>query len=102
MKMIKNLVLTAAVLLALSNVAFAKFSDDYKAQYPKNVTVNNKQLPTGQFETETIYSLFEASTVEGFWEWKGTKLYVIDKNGSKNCVLMVTWNGRGWKNYDKE
>ena len=39
----KKTALIAMAMLVLSNVAFAKFSDDYKAQYPKNVTVNNKQ-----------------------------------------------------------
>ena len=95
--MIKKIAVVATSLLVLSNVAFAKFSDEYKKAYPKNVKVTQKQTAAGKMITRTWYYLFEGKTNGG-----KLALQVIDDGGTdKSCALFWTWTGNKWKFYDK-
>ena len=57
----KKIILIAATLVALliSNVAAAKYSDEYKAQHKRRVEVVTTQLPSGQKYTREIFKLFD-------------------------------------------
>lgn len=86
-----------ALMLLISNVALAKFSDDYKKAYPKNVKVTTKQNSAGRMVTTTWYYLFEGKVNGG-----KLALQLIDGGGSdKFCALYYTWTGNKWKFYDK-
>ena len=57
----KKTILIAATLAALliSNVAAAKYSDEYKAQHKRQVETITTQLPSGQKYTRDIFKLFD-------------------------------------------
>ena len=106
--MLKKIAATTAALLMLSNIAFAKFSDDYKAKYPKNVSTSTEQLPSGKMQTTTSYLVFDGAKSTPPWSPNEgrpginyIKLFVIDTNGVKTCTLRIEWAGYdSWKDYD--
>ena len=87
--------LTLVITLLFANTALAKFSDEYKAQYPKNVKVTTKQNSAGKTETTTWYKLFSPKSPQGL------NLTLIDNGGTKMCVIYYTYTGNKWKFYDK-
>jgi hypothetical protein len=73
--------------LFFANIADAKFSDEYKAKYPKKVKTSTYQRKNGTFSTSTDYYLFKRKS-------DGLSLIVCDLNGIKVCFLRYTWNSK--------
>lgn len=64
----KKIIAIAAALIAaltISNVAAAKYSDEYKAKYPKRVKVTTEQARSGKTFTKTAYKLFDRKLQSG-------------------------------------
>ncbi len=57
MKKMFTIVTLLAALLA-ANIADAKFSDEYKAKYPRRVKVTTKMQASGKTVTDVTYNLF--------------------------------------------
>ena len=88
--------LFAAVLImamAVSSVAFAGYSDEYKAKYPKNVKTKTSQLKSGKMSTTTDYEVFKS-------KMGGLTLKVSDLNGIKVAFLSFGYSGDYWRFYD--
>lgn len=71
-------------LLFFANIADAKFSDEYKARYPRRVKVETKLEASGHKSTWTTYTLFK-------YHYNGSpyKLVLTDCNGfTKYCHLI--------------
>ena len=91
----KNIIVATIITsMLLSGTAFAKFSDEYKAKYPKNVTTKTNQLKSGKMYTTTTYNLFKSKKSE-------PSLGVLDNDGIKTCYISYTYLGRNWRFYDK-
>ena len=58
MKKLFAIVTLLATLMA-ANIADAKFSDEYRAKYPKRVKVVTKMQTSGQIVTDVTYNLFK-------------------------------------------
>ncbi len=58
MKKLFAIVILLTALMA-SNAADAKFSDEYRAKYPKRVKVATSQLPSGKMYSTVTYTLFK-------------------------------------------
>ena len=83
MKKLFAIVTLLATLMA-ANIADAKFSDDYRAKYPKRVKVETKLEASGKRSTKTTYTLFK-------YHFNGSpyKLVLTDYGGSiKFCHLI--------------
>lgn len=52
-------IITLVVALMVTNMADAKFSDEYKAKYPKRVKVETDMFSSGQTYTRITYTLFK-------------------------------------------
>ena len=88
----KKLVITPLLICMLaSNTAAAKYSDEYKAQYPKRVKVETRQLRSGQTYQKTIFKLFDKKLQAG-----RLKLDLeLDNSGPDICFLTFsTYSGR--------
>ncbi len=93
MKKLFTIVTLLATLLA-TNIADAKFSDEYKAKYPRRVKTTTTQLPSGRFSTSTDYFLFKANPT-------GLSLRVSEIDGIKVCFINYVYKGRYWNFYYK-
>lgn len=93
----KKTILIAATLAALliSNVAAAKYSDEYKAQHPKNVVVKTSQTKAGKMSTHIQYQVLKSPKLGGL------SLTVHDIDGIKTCMLAFSYSGDRWHFYDK-
>lgn len=93
----KKKIAIAAVLAALliSNVATAKYSDEYKAQHPKNVIVKTSQTKAGKMSTHIQYQVLKAPKLGGL------SLTVHDIDGIKTCMMAFSYAGDRWRFYDK-
>lgn len=93
----KKIILIATTLAALliSNVAAAKFSDEYKAQHPKNVIVKTGQTKAGKMSTHIQYQVLKSPKLGGL------SLTVHDIDGVKTCMLAFSYSGDRWHFYDK-
>ena len=58
-------IITLMVAIMVSNMAEAKFSDEYREKYPRRVKTTTKQLPNGQMRTTTEYKLFDREVDNG-------------------------------------
>ncbi len=81
-------IITLLVALLTSNAADAKFSDEYKAQYPKRVKTQKIITDSGRPATSTRYKLFSRWLEDGLFE-----LAVMDYNGIKICTISYGING---------
>ena len=82
-------IVTLLVSLLLSNVAAAKFSDEYKAKYPQRVKTTTTQMTNGQMHTSTEYKLFKRNLPTG-----RIKLDVkLSEKGPDLCFLTVSTYG---------
>lgn len=90
--MIKKMAVVTALLMLLSNVALAKFSDEWKAQNPGKYTIKTDQDISGKVSTIEEYQLFKA---------KGLELTVGIVDGVKACNLYLFYSGKQWKFFDK-
>ena len=81
-------IITLLVALLTSNAADAKFSDEYKAQYPKRVKTQKIITDSGRPTTSTRYKLFSRWLSDGLFE-----LAVMDYNGIKVCTICYGING---------
>ena len=108
MKKIFAFVLTIALVIA-SNTAFAKFTDEYKAQYPNRVKTTTEQLSSGQWYTKTEYKLFDRGVEHGRLKLilqlndKGPDLCFLSfrslGNSSPKTINSLSWGG-GEKAHD--
>ncbi len=64
MKKLFTIVTLLATLLA-ANVVDAKFSDEYKAKYPRRVKVERRLEPSGKQSTKIVYTLFKHTFSDG-------------------------------------
>jgi len=70
--------------LFFSSIAEAKFSDEYRAKYPRRVKVETELMPNGQRSTRTTYTLFKKGL-----NGSPFKLVFTDCNGFlKLCHLI--------------
>lgn len=88
----KKIALVTLALLVLSNVALAKFSDEFKAQYPTKYKITQEQDASGKINTIEEYKLFNGN---------GLALSVKSLNGEKHCGMFFQYFGNSWKFYDK-
>jgi len=108
MKKIFAFVLTVALLFT-NNTAFAKFTDEYKAQHPNRVKTTTEQLPSGQWYTKTEYKLFDRGVEHGRLKLilqlneKGPDLCFLSfrslGNSSPKTINSLSW-GDGKKAHD--
>ena len=108
MKKIIAFILTIALFL-ISNTAFAKFTDEYKAQYPNRVKTTTEQLPSGQWYSKTEYKLFDRGVEHGRLKLilqlndKGPDLCFLSfrtlGNSSPKTINSLSW-GDGEKAHD--
>ena len=89
----KIAIVTALIVLLVSNVALAKFSDEYKAKYPKNVKTSTRQLKSGKISTTTDYDVFKSKS-------GGLSLKVSGLSGIKVAFLTFGYAGNSWRFYD--
>ncbi len=82
MKKLFTIVTLLATLLA-ANIADAKFSDEYKAKYPRRVKVETKIRPNGKQAKMITYSLFKHQTSAGWLQMR-----VYDYDGLKDCTIV--------------
>ena len=75
-------IITLLVSLLAANAAYAKFSDDYKAKYPRRVKVETRIEASGKKSTKTLYTLFKHQTSAGW-----LILQVYDNDGLKLCSI---------------
>jgi len=80
--------------LLLSGTALAKFSDEYKAQHPKDVIVKTTQTKSGKMSTFTQYKIFKAPKLGGLG------LTVNDMDGIKLLAISYSYSGKFWRFYD--
>ncbi len=90
--MIKKIAVVTVLLLAMSNIALAKFSDEWKAQNPGKYTIKTEQDISGKVSTIEEYRLFKDM---------GLELTVGVVDGVKACNLYLFYSGRQWMFYDK-
>lgn len=86
--------LFAAVLImamAVSSVAFAGYSDEYKAKYPARVKVKTEQDLSGKTVTTEEYRLFNNG--------KGFSLGLRKSNDYKYAYIQYFYNGKFWRFY---
>ncbi len=81
MKKLLTIVSLLATLLA-ANIADAKFSDDYKAKYPRRVNVEKSINPNGKNSRMITYTLFKHQTSVGW-----LLMQVFDNDGLKLCSI---------------
>ena len=86
-------IITLMVALLASNIADAKFSDEYKEKYPKRVKTSTYQRKNGTFSTSTDFYVFKRKS-------DGLALTVCDLDGIKVCFLNYSYNGDEWRFYD--
>ena len=82
-------IVTLLVSLLLSNVAAAKFSDEYKAKYPRRVKTTTTQMTNGQMHTSTEYKLFKRNLPTGRIKLDVT----LSDKGPDLCFLTVSTYG---------
>lgn len=82
-------IVTLLVSLLLSNVAAAKFSDEYKAKYPRRVKTTTTQMTNGQMHTSTEYKLFKRNLPTGRIKLDVT----LSEKGPDICFLTVSTYG---------
>lgn len=82
-------IVTLLVSLLLSNVAAAKFSDEYKAKYPRRVKTSTTQMTNGQMHTSTEYKLFKRNLPTGRIKLDVT----LSDKGPDICFLTVSTYG---------
>ena len=87
-------IITLLVALLTSNAADAKFSDEYKAQYPKRVKTQKIITDSGRPTTSTRYKLFSRWLSDGLFE-----LAVMDYNGIKVCTICYGINGNSRREF---
>lgn len=77
-------VIALMVSLLAANAADAKFSDEYKAKYPRRVKVETRLEASGKESTKTIYTLFKHNLPDG----SPLQLIVRDSGGMiKICSI---------------
>ncbi|MBQ9698244.1 MAG: hypothetical protein IJV46_06875 [Acidaminococcaceae bacterium] len=93
----KKVIAIAAILstMLLANTAAAKYSDEYKAQYPKNVAVKTSQTKSGKMSTHIQYQVFKSPKLGGL------SLTIHDIDGIKTCMMAFSYSGDRWHFYDK-
>lgn len=85
----KKIAFITLLALLLCNAAAAKYSDEYKAQYPKRVKVETRQLRSGQTYQKTIFKLFDKKLQTG-----RLKLDLeLDNSGPDICFLTFSTYG---------
>ena len=87
----KKIIAIVALLISLllSNVAAAKFSDEYKAKYPRRVKTTTTQMTNGQMHTSTEYKLFKRNLPTGRIKLDVT----LSEKGPDICFLTVSTYG---------
>ena len=76
--------ITLVATLMAANIADAKFSDEYRAKYPRRVKVVTDTLSSGQKSVRTTYTLFKSSVNN-----RPFKMVLTDCNGFlKFCHLI--------------
>ena len=80
MKRIAILALLSSLFFA--NIADARFSDEYRAKYPKRVKVETKISPNGQQVKMMTYTLFTHYISAGWFQMR-----VYDYDGIKLCSI---------------
>lgn len=73
--------------LLATNAVDAKFSDEYKAKYPKRVKITKTISATGAPVVSTRYKLFNRWLNDGPFE-----LAIMDYNGIKICTICYGTN----------
>lgn len=76
-------IITLLAALLVTNMADAKFSDEYKARYPRRVKVETKLEASGKRTTNTTYTLFKHTLINGC----PLRLIVRDIGGIKICSI---------------
>ncbi len=79
--------------MAVSSVAFAGYSEEYKAKYPKNVNTKTIQLKSGKMSTSTNYDVYKSKN-------GGLSLGISDLDGIKVAFLTFGYGGDPWRFYD--
>ena len=74
--------LTLLIVLMAANMAEAKFSDEYRAKYPRRVKVEKRIAPSGKPSQMITYTLFKHEVGAGF-----LMLRVYDNDGLKLCSI---------------
>ncbi len=93
----KIIVMAALLSLLLSNIALAKFSDEYKRMHPDNVTVTTEQAPSGKMVTTTTYKLFRTGK---YINAHGLSITLHVTPEFKVCFLSFYEENKFWKFYD--
>ena len=91
----KKIAFIALLALLLCSTAAAKYSDEYKAQYPKNVTVKTSQTKAGKISKHIQYQVFKSPKLGGL------SLTVHDIDGITTCMMSFSYSGDRWHFYDK-
>ena len=86
-------VITLMIVLLASNIADAKFSDEYRKAHPRNVKTWTDQLKSGKMSKTTQYNVFKGKP-------GGLSLRVSDLDGVKVCLISYAYNGDEWRFYD--
>lgn len=75
-------VIALMVSLLAANAADAKFSDEYRAKYPRRVKVEKSINPNGKLSKMITYTLFKHQTSAGW-----LLMQVYDNDGLKLCSI---------------
>ena len=91
--LLSGLTAVSVIVMTMPGIAEAKFSDEYKAKYPKNVKTTTSQLKSGKISTTTNYEVFKSKS-------GGLSLRVSDLSGIKVAFLTFGYAGNTWRFYD--
>ena len=69
--------------LLIPSIVNAKFSDEYRAKYPRRVKVTTSLQPSGKKLTTVVYTLFKHTLING----RPLQLIVRDRDGIKICSI---------------
>lgn len=96
----KKIAIAVALIAALtiSNIAAAKYSDEYKAQHKKQCETITTQLPSGQKYTRDIIKLFDKQIPTGRLRLKAE----IGRPGPRILYLTYAATGRSYPKGIKE
>ena len=89
-------IITLLVSLLAANAADAKFSDEYRAKYPRRVKVEKSINPNGKLSKMITYTLFKHQTSAGW-----LLMQVYDNDGLKLCSIAYGETSSTPKDYSR-
>ena len=85
----KKIAFIALLALLFCNAAAAKYSDEYKAQYPKRVKVTTEQTSSGQKSQKVTFKLFDRKLQSGRLKLD------VEKNSHSPDLCFLTFSTYG-------